>query len=167
MDEANGVEGGDALEVVREADAEGEKVAFGGGDFLAGNDKEAVDGEAVGGEKAVFLEVIDAGAGVVVGDGEAVEALAAGFLDQGLGLRDAIGGEARVAVEIEEELHGALLPHAKPAGAESKVSSGGGGDKWETEAGIFAKSDLGCCVHRFAGRTELILRQAQEDGASI
>jgi hypothetical protein len=64
---------GDALEVVGQADAEGEQVAVRRGDFLAGDDKEAVDRGALVVEKSVLLEIFDAGGGVVVRDGEAVQ----------------------------------------------------------------------------------------------
>ncbi len=75
-------------------DAEGEEMALGGGDFLAGDDEQAVDGQAFLVHEAVLEKVIDAGAGVMVGDGEAAQALGAGLLDESLGLGHAVGGKS-------------------------------------------------------------------------
>jgi len=59
--------------------------------------------------QAVLKEVVDAGAGVVIGDGKAVQALGARFTDEGFGFGHAISRETGMAVEIDEKLHGATI----------------------------------------------------------
>ena len=116
MDERDGFEGRDALEI-RQGDAEREEMAFRRGDFLAGNDEQAVDGLALLVHETVLEEVVDAGAGVVIGDGEAVQALGARFADECFRLSHAVGREAGMAVEVDEKLHG-----DKNAGMASLIS---------------------------------------------
>ena len=80
-------------------------MAFGGGNFDAGNDEEAIDGLAVLAHEARVEQVAAAVARVVIGEREAVQTLAAGRGDERLGAADAIAGKPGVAVEVDVVRH--------------------------------------------------------------
>ena len=109
MNQRDGFDGRDALEV-GQGDPEREEMPLGGGDFLARDDEQAIDRQAFLVHEAVLQEVVDTSAGIVVGDGETVQALGLGFLDEGFRLGHAVGGEAGMAMKIDEKLHGYHLP---------------------------------------------------------
>ena len=90
---------------LREHGADAQEVAVRRGDFDAGDDEEAVHGRAVGAREAVCDHVVECVAGVVVGDGEAVEALAARAGDEGLRAAHSVTGIPRVAMKFELKRH--------------------------------------------------------------
>lgn len=101
MNDVNGFMGGNALQVIRKSDAQGEQMAAGGGDFLSGNDEEIVDGFSVLAHETFLDEIVDADTGVVVGDRKAMQALETGLCHHVLGFCNAVRREAGMRVKIE------------------------------------------------------------------
>jgi len=66
---------------------------------------QAIDRQALLVHEAMLDEVVDARAGIVIGDGETAQADRLGLLHHRFRLRHAIRREARMAVKIDLELH--------------------------------------------------------------
>ena len=80
-------------------------MAFVGGDFDAGDDEKIIDRQAVLAHQTFLEEIGDRIAGVVIGDGEAVQAFLARGCNIVLGTRDAVAGKERVRVQVDLERH--------------------------------------------------------------
>jgi hypothetical protein len=97
-----------ALEV-RQYRANTEKMALGGRDLHSGNDQEIVDRQTIRPHISPIHQILYGIAGVVVGDGEAVEAFGSGRFDQLLWAADTVARKERVAMQVDLDGHEASL----------------------------------------------------------
>src|SRR5207302_2483741 len=90
---------------VRQLRADTKKVAIGSSHFDAGQNEKAVDRLAVETHQAFFEHVSDRIAGVVVGQGDAMQAFRARGRDQILRTGNAVAGKKRMSVKVEIKGH--------------------------------------------------------------
>ncbi len=90
---------------IRQLGADAKKVTIGGGHFDAGQNEETIDRLAVETHQTFFEQISDRIAGVVIGNGDAVQTFGARRRDQIFRAGDAVAGKERVGMQIEIERH--------------------------------------------------------------
>ena len=106
--------------------ADAEQVAFRGRDFLPRDDEKAIDRCAVLSHQTLFQQISDRITGVVIGDGEAMQALGAGRRNVVFRARHAISRKEGVGVEVDLEGH--------------RREASFGGDKWKASVSKSGRS---------------------------
>jgi len=101
-------------------------VAGGGGNFWTRYDKQTVHRQAVFTHKAVLKKVVNAGAGIMIGNGKSVQTLSPGGGHHVFGFSHAIGRKPRVTMEINIKFHANSLKRTTSQKAKEKECGVGG-----------------------------------------
>ena len=91
---------------IRQLGADTEKMSVGGGHFDSGQNEKIVDRQPVQPHQAFLEQVIDRVAGVVIGDGDAIQTFGARGGDQIFRAGNAVSGKERMRVQVDIKRHG-------------------------------------------------------------